>query len=347
VQCDFRRSSARGSRCRGLACDHVYVALDRPERISDQHWESIQAHEARLARACESDDMSWVVGASKEFCESVAAVVCAELAQPVGTGDDFGKLLTSAHEALDRRPGRGAATERAIRGIAQGARSIVDHVNTMRNEVGTGHGRPLEPIVTREMATISAGAARLWADWALARLDEVLRGEVAGLIHELQTRTFRKGTLAQRFVEVGLRSLHSDDQRRIGVAVARRASGGGTFVVAIDGIDPLRSDAAAWPASYRRGVAAGLLLDSGGRFALRMNHVEDLAAIVAVMDTDEWKELAAQAVEAQLAEEVASDPAVRTGLAERLSDLAATLDPGRRDPWQRIADSIGGSVGSE
>jgi hypothetical protein len=56
------------------------------------------------------------------------------------------------------------------------------------------------------------------------------------------------GLLAQRFAEVRLQSLHSEDQRRIGVAVARRSSGGGTFVVSEADVRPLRWGAEAWPA---------------------------------------------------------------------------------------------------
>jgi len=178
----------------------------------------------------------------------VDSVVCAEQAQTMSTADDFGKLIFAAHVALDRRPGRGAAVEGSVRQIAQTARTIVTELNSLRNEIGTGHGRPVIPVVSRETATIAEQSARLWSAWALARLDEVLRGEVSGLIHELETGLWRRGLLAQRFAEVGLQSLHSEDQRRLGVAVARRSSGRGTVVVSEAGVRPLRSDTEAWPA---------------------------------------------------------------------------------------------------
>jgi hypothetical protein len=117
----------------------------------------------------------------------VPGVVCAALAQTVSTADGFGKLIFSAHAALDRRPGRGAAAEVSVRSIAQAARTMVSELNSLRNEVATGHGRPLVPVVTRETAAMAEHAARLWSAWALARLDEVLRGEVAGLVRELES----------------------------------------------------------------------------------------------------------------------------------------------------------------
>jgi len=162
------------------------VALARPEGISDQHWASIEAHDARLDRACERSDRSGIVGAAKELCECVASVVCAEQAQTISTADDFGKLISAAHAALDRRPGRGAAVEGSVRLIAQTARTIVTALNSLRNEVGTGHGRPVTPVVTCETAAIAEHSARLWSAWALGRLDEVLHGEVPRLIHELE-----------------------------------------------------------------------------------------------------------------------------------------------------------------
>jgi hypothetical protein len=317
------------------------VALARPEGISDQHWDSIEAHQARLDRACERGDRSGIVGAAKELCECVASVVCAEQAQTISTADDFGKLISAAHTALDRRPGRGAAIEGSVQLIAQTARTIVAALNSLRNEVGTGHGRPVTPVVTRETAAIAEHSARLWSAWALGRLDEVLRGEVPRLIHELEAGgNWRRGLLAQRFAEVGLQSLHSEDQRRIGVAVARRASGGGTFVVSEAGVRPLRWDAEAWPAAYSDGVAAGLLLDDSGRLTLRKGFVEDLAAIVAVMNVDEWCQLADQAVTALWAPDLAGDSERQRELADFIDSLWPTLDDDRRRTWVLLAERL-------
>jgi hypothetical protein len=269
-------------------------------------------------------------------------VVCAALAETVSTADDFGKLILAAHAALDRRPGHGAAAEASVRSIAQAARTIVTELNTLRNEVGTGHGRPSAPVVTRETAAIAEQAARLWTAWALGRLDEVLRGEVAGLIRELESGgSWRRGLLAQRFEEVGLHSLHSEDQHRLGVAVAHRSSIGQTFVVSEAGVEPIRRDPAAWPASYRSGVAAGLLLDESGRLSLRSRYVEDLAAIVAAMDPPEWRELSGQAAEAMWTADLARDPERRQELVDLFDAMKPTMDESRRPGWIRLAEALG------
>jgi hypothetical protein len=314
--------------------------LIRPEVLTDRYWEAIEGHEARLDRARAAGDLSAVMGAAKDLCECVARVVCAEQAEQAGTADDFGQVISRAHLALDRRPGHGAATERSVRNIAQAARTLASEVNSLRNEVGTGHGRPVAPVVTGEMAALSEHAARLWAAWALARLDAVLRGEVSGLIKELQSGGgWHRGLLAQRFREVGLSSLHSEDQHRLGVAVARR-SNGGTFVIFEAGVKPLGWDTESWPPNYRSGVAAGLLIDDEGRLALTGMFLKELAAIVAAMDLDEWRSLASQAIAALWTQGLASDTQRQQTLAEQLTALGASLDSDHRSAWLVLAEVL-------
>jgi hypothetical protein len=189
------------------------------------------------------------------------------------------------------------------------------------------------------MAAVSEHAARLWAAWALARLDEVLRGEVSGLINQLQSGGWHRGLLAQRFGEVRLSSLHSEDQHRLGVAVARR-SNGGTFVVYEAGVTPLRWDTESWPPSYRNGVAAGLLLDDEGRLTLRDMFLEELTAIVAAMDLNEWRDLAGQAIDALWARDLASDTERQQALAQHLTSLGASLDSDRQSAWLDLAEVL-------
>lgn len=69
----------------------------------------------------------------------------------------------------------------------------------------------MTPVVTLGMAALSEHAARLWLACALARLDEVLRGEVSGLINELQSGGWYRRFLEKRFQDVGLASLHTED----------------------------------------------------------------------------------------------------------------------------------------
>ena len=318
------------------------MPLHRPEGLDDPHWDAIQSHETRLADASARSDRSAIVGAAKELCEAVAAVVCSALAQTFNA-DDYGQKLSAAHAALDRRPGHGAASEGSVRNISQAAKTMAVELNLLRNGVGTGHGRPFVPVVTRETAAVAESAALLWSGWALARLDEVLRGQVSGLVAELERGGgWRRGLLKQRFDEVDLPSLHTEDQHRIGVAVAHRGSGGGTFVVSEAGIDPLRSFPEVWPPHYRSGVAAGLLVDGAGRLGIRRWFVEALAAVVALMEVAEWDELAGEAAAASFAPDLATDAAERRGMVEAFDSLAGTLDEQHRRGWVRLADRLRG-----
>lgn len=314
--------------------------LRRPDGLPDTHWDAIRSCEDRLASASTRDDRSAVVGAAKELCECVASVVCVLRAQPTSTSDDFAGLITAAHQSLDRRPGRGAVVEGSLRNIVQAARGIALEVRQVRNQVGTGHGRAFMPSVSREIASLAEQASILWCSWALARLDEVLRGEVARLLEELRSTIWYRGLLAQRLDEVGLQTLHSEDQERIGVAVARRSSDGGTFVVREAGVTPLRTDGRAWPSPYRSGVAAGLLLSDDGRLTLRSGFIVDLVSIVQLMEREEWSSLAERSTSAMLASDLADDVDRQLEIISLLNGAAGDLDDSRRGPLLALAHSL-------
>jgi hypothetical protein len=106
-------------------------------------------------------------------------------------------------------------------------------------------------------------------------------------------------------------------------------------------VEPIRRDPAAWPSSYRAGVAAGLLLDEAGRLSLRSRYVEDLAAIVAAMDAAEWRELAGQAAAAMWTADLARDPERRQELVDLIDAMKPTVDESRRAGWVRLAEAIG------
>lgn len=105
-----------------------------------------------------------------------------------------------------------------MRNLSQAALTIVSTLTELRNELGTGHGRAKVPRVSREAAVAATDASILWSRWALARLDEVLGGEVDRLISELSGGHFGRGFLDRRFDEVGLDAC----SRTINTASARR-----------------------------------------------------------------------------------------------------------------------------
>lgn len=168
--------------------------LLRPRGISDQSWEAISQQKERLDRAWRVPaDLSAVVGAAKELCESVARVVLEERAVSYTPKDDMPRLAKAAHQALDRSPGRGQAAQVAVRKLSQAALSIVTILAELRNELGTGHGRARVPRISQEAAVAASDAAVLWSRWALARLDELLGGDVDLLVRELRGQHYHRG----------------------------------------------------------------------------------------------------------------------------------------------------------
>jgi len=198
------------------------------------------------------------------------------------------KLVKAAHGTLDRLPGRGQAAQAAVRNLSQAALTIVGTLTEMRNELGTGHGRARVPRVSREAAVAASDASILWSRWALARLDEVLGGEVDLLIADLARGGFNRGLLDRRFDEVGLDDLFGDDQYRLGVAVAHRSMGG-TFVVWESGVTPLGDRPLDWPEDYRRSAAV-----DAAKLAEIREALESQSAVIPHRARPAWESLTAR-----------------------------------------------------
>lgn len=224
---------------------------------------------ARLERAQEAGDQSLTIGSAKELVECVAKLVVAARGGTSATSADFGTLLTEAHRALDRQPGRGLAEDEPARSLAQGAKQLVSSLGHVRNAVGTGHGRVTEPDVADEVLELAVPAALLWCRWALRRLDHLLVGAIEPLIASVAgPGTFFRDTLARLLESAGLATLASQDLSRLGQAVGQRALSG-TFMVRIDGVEACADseDLVAWPPAYRTAVAAGVFVDHDGYLA--------------------------------------------------------------------------------
>ena len=313
------------------------MELNRPTGIGDQSWQAIEHHWARLTRAWgPPTDEGAVIGAAKDLCECVARVVLEERAIPYSAGDDMPKLVTAAHSTLDRLPGRGQAAQSHVRTLAQSTRTIVKVISELRNELGSGHGRARVPKISHEVAAVASDAAKMWVRWALARLGDILGGDVDQLIQELRGDHFRRGLLEQRFDQVGLDSLPGEDQQRLGLAVAHRAMNG-TFVVAESGVDPLQDRPMEWPEDYRLGVASGIILASDGRLQLRSHFIPVLASIAAQMRPEDWARLVEDATAAPLEPYLAVDQnrldEVKSALEEHVSLLPERYQKG----WLQIA----------
>ena len=101
-------------------------------------------------------------------------VVLAARGEAAATNEDLPKLMTRSQALLDRQPGRGLASDEAVRATAQSALRAISQLPELRNRVGTGHGRALAPPVAEEVALVSVDLTMIWCRWALHRLPHVI-----------------------------------------------------------------------------------------------------------------------------------------------------------------------------
>ncbi len=190
----------------------TFYEIEVPEELDDEHVQAISAHAARLDAARKREDLSEIVGYSKELAESIARVVLVVRGRVMSDSVDFGSIITEAHRAIERQPGEGlAGSHEIVRRTAQSAKGLVTDLGRLRNEVGTGHGRATLPDVVEEQARIAADATVVWARWILGRLPSYLLADVHELIKHLGGGTFYKGDLTARLAAVDLASLALGD----------------------------------------------------------------------------------------------------------------------------------------
>lgn len=271
--------------------------LSYPEHLAPESREAIESYRKRLADAAVADDRPAVVGAAKDLVECVARCVLDATENSLGNGVKFPKLVHGAQRALERVAGRDVGTSDEVRVIAGAAQNIATNVNTVRNEVGTGHGRAHLANINDEMAQIVSDATMLWCRWALRRLGHLLAGYPNVLLDAL-ARAVSRDRLRVLFNDVQMPDQPREIQHAIGVAFGREAAGGFGNAWEI-GLRPAAasSDLELFPVNYRLGLMEGMVLTYDGRIGLLDSYVPDLVdllmpvpstpAIVAVDDLAE------------------------------------------------------------
>ena len=262
----------------------TFYEINVPSELDDEHRAAILAHAERLDAARDSEDLSGVVGCAKELAESIARVVLDLRGQVLSDSSDYTSIITAAHKAVGRQPGEGlAGSDESVRKMAQSAKGLVTELAQLRNAVGTGHGRARLPLVVEEQARVATDATIVWARWMLGRLPSYLLSDVHKLIKHLGRGQFRKGVLAARLTAVDLPNLETDDARALGIAVGRRTVGE-TFLVRIEGVDPVIAHPGRYPAAYRAGLARGLLFNEQGALCTRASAVGLAVDLLSVDD---------------------------------------------------------------
>lgn len=175
---------------------------------------------------------------------------------------------------------------------------------------------------------------------------------MTALVRDLERETFRRGDLARRLTFANLPKLGTDDQVRLGVAVARRASRG-TFVVADDGVEAVRpEDTVSWPPAYVEAFVMGLFFDPNGYLHLGewpIWTVRQSARLIAALPhpLPIQRRLAERAAKARTSRAFATDEDRERAVAESEELAPAMLDGKARALWLEIAQALKGVEASD
>lgn len=233
-------------------------------RRTEDQWQAVEDAYDRLAAAVAADDRPLIVGSAKELVECVARVTLVAYGRVVPDGDEYTKVLASAHKVIEHVIGPDIPGNHPVRQIPEFAKKMAVQLRELRNHYGTGHGRATVHDITDEVVEASVHAALVWVRWALDRLKTVLLGAVGPLLDDLRSGLFAQGDLAARLAAANIPRLVEAEQHRLGVAVGRRTARK-TFNVRLEGIRACANDPQRWPDAYREGVVQGLFVNEDGQ----------------------------------------------------------------------------------
>jgi hypothetical protein len=317
-----------------------FADLTKPLNLEDDQWRAILDLIARLEDARSRRDWALAVGSSKELAETVAKIILDSRGRPFASNADFPILINDTHKALLRHPNEHFADDRPARNIAQSAKNLVVSVVEMRNQRGTGHGRPRPVNVEEEHADLASDAAVLWCRWALRRLDVIVEGRTGDLIRDLrQGEAFRGGDLARRLRSADIETLDLDEQHRLGVAVGQRAARR-TVTVLVDGVEAAAAPDPHWTDAYRVGVVEGSFLNVDGylqstpglaraALALLRSLADPVEISVSLADRAERTEVA-----------YAMTPEEQAAVVAAIAAAASTSSESLAAPLRRLAQAI-------
>ena len=124
--------------------DPLALAVEHAQRDVDSIADTFNfnAHVRRIQRTL-SEDPAEVVGAAKDMLESVMKTILERRGISVSSKIKFPALIVRCLAELELQPNSKPATqaERHARKFASNAGSMMEAINNLRNQVGTGHGR--------------------------------------------------------------------------------------------------------------------------------------------------------------------------------------------------------------
>ncbi|MCZ7525596.1 MAG: abortive infection family protein [Acidimicrobiia bacterium] len=168
--------------------------LTRPNCVDADEWRALSALDDRLSRALRDHDAELMLGTAKELCEAVAKVTCQQRGEPFTPLADMPDLINQAHRLVDRLPAEAGAAGGAVRNIAQTAMKLAKQLNELRNQAGSGHGRPTPTGLDEIDGRFAASTALIWCRWMLGRLDALVANDPDRLVGDISRQVFSRGT---------------------------------------------------------------------------------------------------------------------------------------------------------
>ncbi|MDK8849369.1 hypothetical protein BXT90_06835 [Corynebacterium amycolatum] len=244
------------------------IVLQRPQHFDESNWNGLLLEQKRFQRAIKANDLGDAVGSLKTMIESISKTVLELGGKPQKGSAKFPNVFQSAHSELLDQSIEGKTVEGPSRNIVEQARKMINSLDEIRNQSGSGHGRTFVPNLKEDTVELLCSITFSWILWALPRIDKFAEGRPDLLIRDLieVNKTFTRGRLIDRLNDANLAKLTPAQQIEIGTAVAQRGMQG-TFVVWGDGVkDCAESDSIEeWPVGYREGLFQGLFTDKTGR----------------------------------------------------------------------------------
>lgn len=324
--------------------------VPHPQHIGEAHADAVDLELQRFARAAEAGDDGQAIGYLKCVIEAIAKVVLDLNGTPAGGTESFDPIVKRAHDLLAGQPGHELAMESPFGNLATQARKMAVSMSTIRNGYGAGHGRARQPELKSEMLELAMDGSLLWVRWAIRRLGYFAMGRPETLIRDLVGDpagkiSFSRGDLATRLDAANLAVAEPRHVRSIGVAVGQRAAQH-TFNVHIEGVKAAinDNDLRRWPASYRVGVASGLLFSPDELPTVTTYNLRD-ALEVCTPVTEESEDIAALLARVRASRAPGPVPGEPESQAELLWFVKQTTGGRPADEqaaWNAIADHLQG-----
>jgi hypothetical protein len=324
--------------------------VPRPQHIGEAHADAIDLELQRFARAAEAGDDGQAIGYLKCVIEAIAKVVLDLNGTPAGGTESFDPTVKRAHDLLAAQPGHELALESPFGNLATQARKMAVSMSTIRNGYGAGHGRARQPELKGEMLELAMDGSLLWIRWAIRRLGYFAMGRPETLIRDLVGDpagqiSFYRGDLATRLDAANLADADPRHARSIGVAVGQRAAQD-TFNVRIEGVDATinDNDLRRWPASYRVGVANGLLFSPDELPTVTTRNLRDALEVCTPVseESDDIAALLARVRASRAPGPLPGDPQAQAGLLWFVEQTAGSRSTDEQEAWNAIADHLHG-----